>query len=466
MNNNDPLKGYTGLLKKKLEQLKIKIWNRIKIISDKDKYEGILLPRSDFDAPNYYYLKMDSGYNVGVEYDQNQKIEVLGYQEGKYKLPEKEIQFDEKKPNISLLATGGTIASRLDYRTGAVLPAFTPAELFTAVPELEDICNLDTKIVFELLSEDMTSEKWQNLGKEVAYQINNKKVDGVVIAHGTDTMAFTGTALSLMLKDLSVPVVMVGSQRSSDRPSSDAAMNLIHAVNIAVKSDIAEVLLCMSGSSNHKFGYIHRPGLVRKMHSSRRDAFKTIGNIPFGKIEKEKITIFSKNYNKRKKGSKYQVKLDDKFDSKVGLIYHYPGIKADVIENFIDNDYHGIVIAGTGLGHISKNLLKSCKTAIDNNIAIIMTVQTLWGFTGLGVYERGREITNIGIIQGQNMLPETAYVKLSWVLGHTRDLNEVKFLMTKNIAGEILNRETFKGFLVFQGTESWINEILTKNRKI
>jgi glutamyl-tRNA(Gln) amidotransferase subunit D len=460
MNEKEKLKGYSGPIRDRLIKLEVKIWNRIKIKLNDDEYEGILLPRGDFDAENYYYLKLDNGYNVGIKYNPNQKIEVLGYQEGKYKLPEKEIEINENKPNISLLATGGTIASRLDYRTGAVLPAFTPAELFTAVPELEDICNLDTKIVFELLSEDMTPEKWQELGREITDQINNKQVDGVVVAHGTDTMAFTGAALSFMLRDLSVPVVMVGSQRSSDRPSSDSAMNLIHAVNVAAKSDIAEVLLCMAGSSNHKFGYIHRPGLVRKMHSSRRDTFRTIGDIPLGKIEGDKITTYYKNYNKRKKSSKNKVKLDDKFDPKVGLMYHYPGIKASMLENFIANDYHGIVIAGTGLGHISQNLLKPVKKAIDNEIAVIMTVQTLWGFTGLQVYERGRELLEIGIIPGHNLLPETAYVKLSWILGHTRNLEEVEKLMLKNIAGEMLEREIFKGYLIFQGVEPWIEDIL------
>ena len=256
MSQENELEGYTGPIRKKLMELNIKIWNRIRISSEKGVYEGILLPRTEFDAPNYYYLKLDNGYNVGIKYEPNQKIEVLGYQKGEYKLPEKSVKYDKNKPNIILLGTGGTIASRLDYRTGAVLPAFSPAELLTAVPELENICNLNTKLVFELLSEDMTPERWAKLGEEVAYQINNEHVDGVIIGHGTDTMTFTGTALSLMLKELPVPVVLVGSQRSSDRPSSDSAMNLIHAAYIAAKSDIAEVVICMAGSSNHKFGYI------------------------------------------------------------------------------------------------------------------------------------------------------------------------------------------------------------------
>ena len=421
MSQENELEGYTGPIRKKLMELNIKIWNRIRISSEKGVYEGILLPRTEFDAPNYYYLKLDNGYNVGIKYEPNQKIEVLGYQKGEYKLPEKSVKYDKNKPNIILLGTGGTIASRLDYRTGAVLPAFSPAELLTAVPELENICNLNTKLVFELLSEDMTPERWAKLGEEVAYQINNEHVDGVIIGHGTDTMTFTGTALSLMLKELPVPVVLVGSQRSSDRPSSDSAMNLIHAAYIAAKSDIAEVVICMAGSSNHKFGYIHRPGLCRKMHSSRRDTFKTIGAIPLGKIENDKIEIYYKDYNKRKKGKNNKVILDNKFDPKIALVYHYPGIKPDIIENLIKNDYHGIVIAGTGLGHISKNLLEPCKKAIENNIAVVMTVQTLWGFTQMYVYDTGRDLMHMGIIPAENMLPEVAYIKLGWALGQAKD---------------------------------------------
>jgi len=278
----------------------------------------------------------------------------------------------------------------------------------------------------------------------------------VVVGHGTDTMAFTGTALSFLLQNLPVPIILVGSQRSSDRPSSDSAINLMNAIACAAQADIAEVLVCMLGSSNHSYDLLHRPAHLRKMHSSRRDAFKTIGTIPFGKVENRNITIHENNYRKRNK--EREIKAALKIDPKVSLIYHYPGIQPELIETLIDKKYHGIVLAGTGLGHISKNLLDPIKRAIEEKIAVVMTVQTLWGFTGMQVYQRGREELSIGIIPGHSMLPETAYVKLCWVLGHTRNPDEVKQMMLTNIAGELIDRETPRGYLIFQGIEPILDQ--------
>ena len=459
----DNLKGYKGYARKKLEAAGAKIWNIIEIEKDKKPVRGIILPRSEFEKDTMHVnLKLKSGYNVGIELTDLTKITVHGYEAGEYRLPEKEIVYNEKLPKISLLGTGGTISSRLDYRTGAVHPAITPAELFTAIPELADLCNLYPEVIFNVVSEDMDPAHWVDLAKIIANKIKGDNVDGVVIAHGTDTLCVTGAALSFLLQELPVPIVLVGSQRSSDRPSSDSAMNLINAVQFAAQADAAEVLLCMSGSSSHDFGLLHRPGLTRKMHSSRRDAFKTIQAMPFGKIQKGDITIFEKTYQKRNK--ERELKANLKMDPKVALLYHFPGIQPDLIETVIEKKYHGLVLAGTGLGHISSNLLDPLKRAIAEGIAVVMTVQTLWGFTGMQVYQRGREELAIGIISGHNLLPETAYAKLCWVLGQTRDPDEIKQLMVQNIAGEILTRETIAGYLIMQGIEPGV-ETYYKNTK-
>ncbi|MFX1294760.1 MAG: Glu-tRNA(Gln) amidotransferase subunit GatD [Promethearchaeota archaeon] len=446
----DTLTGYKGIARKRLEDAGAKIWDVIEISKDKEVIKGIILPRSELekDTPNIT-LKLTNGYNVGIELTDSSEITIYSQEIGEYKLPEKEIPFNEKLPTISLLGTGGTIAARLDYRTGAVFPAFTPAELLTAIPELANICNLKPEVIFEVLSEDLNPDYWLELATIVYNKIKKEQVDGVVISHGTDTMCLTGTALSFLLQDLPVPVILVGSQRSSDRPSSDSALNLINAVTIAAKADLAEVLLLMMGSTSHDYGLLHRPGLARKMHSSRRDAFKTIGTIPFGKVEKNNIIIFERIFQKRNKDQEIKAYL--KMDPNVALIHHYPGIQPELIETLIDHKYHGIVLAGTGLGHISKNLLEPIKRAIEEKIAVVMTVQTLWGFTGMQVYQRGREELAIGIIPGHNLLPETAYVKLCWILGYTRNLEEVKQRMSANIAGEILDRETAYGYLISQG---------------
>ncbi|TFG05781.1 MAG: Glu-tRNA(Gln) amidotransferase subunit GatD [Promethearchaeota archaeon] len=448
----DLLKGYKGFARKKLESAGVKIWDIIEVEKEKKVTRGIVLPRSEFESDTRHLnLKLKSGYNVGIELTDSTKISIYGYEAGEYGLPEKEVVLNEELPSISLIGTGGTIASRLNYRTGAVLPAFTPGELFTAVPELANICNVTPEVAFNLLSEDMNTEYWIELAKNIASKIKDEQVDGVVVAHGTDTMCFTGTALSFLLQNLPVPIILVGSQRSSDRPSSDSAINLINAVTCAARGSFAEVLICMLGFTNHDHDLLHRPALTRKMHSSRRDAFKTIGAIPFGKVQNGEITIFQQTYQKRDKERELKVNL--KMEPKVALIHHYPGIHAEIIETLIEKKYRGIVLAGTGLGHINQNLLAPIKRAIEEGITVVMTVQTLWGFTGMQVYERGREELAIGIVPGHNMLPETAYVKLCWVLGNAKTPEAVVQLMQQNFAGEMLERETIKGYLIHQGIE-------------
>jgi len=432
----ESLKGYKGKTKALLEKNKINIWDIIQLKTKKGDYEGILLPRNEFSAPNYIEIKLDNNYNIGIEATNVLEIKKIGEREAIYKIPEKKFPKNKNLLNIKLLGTGGTVASRLDYTTGAVIPSFTPGELFSAVPELAEICNLETEIVFEILSENMKPEYWQELAKKVEKEANTGK-DGVIIGHGTDTMGFTAAALSFMLRDLSIPVVLVGSQRSSDRPSSDAAMNLINAAVVAC-SDIAEVVVSMLGSSSHDYGLIHEGTLVRKMHSSVRNTFRTINDIPLGMVRDRKIKMFKSNYTKRNNN---QTKALTNFEKKTALLYSYPGMENEIIDFYIDNGYRGIVFAGTGLGHVSTMIYESIKRAIKEEMTIMMTTQTLHGFVGMNVYSTGRELQNIGVIPGKNLLPEIAYIKLGWVLGQTSDPIEIKDLLAKNIAGEYLERE-------------------------
>jgi len=408
----------------------------LQIKTQEGDFEGILLPRNEYSSPDYIEIKLKNNYNIGINALNVIEMKKIGNKEAHYKIPEKKFPKNKDLPNLILLGTGGTVASRLDYTTGAVIPSFTPGELFSAVPELAEICNLETEIVFELLSENMRPEYWQQLAEKVEKAANSGK-DGVVIGHGTDTMGFTGAALSFMLQNLSIPVVLVGSQRSSDRPSSDAAFNLINATTVAT-SDIAEVVVCMLGSSEHDYGLIHRGTLVRKMHSSVRHTFRTTDDIPLGMIRNREIKMFKQNYRKK---SKTETKAITNFEKKTALIYSYPGMNNEIIDFYTDKKYKGIVIAGTGLGHVSTEIYSAIDRALQEGITILMTVQTLHGFTGMNVYSTGRELLNMGVIPGKNLLPETGYVKLGWVLGQTNDPNEIKELLLKNIAGEFIERE-------------------------
>ncbi len=455
-------KGYKG---KALEVLKSKnapVWSEATFKTTRGEFKGIILPRSENDDDRHIVLKLHTGYNVGLEISTIKEVSVGGTKEANYKIPEKEFPFTDGQPNVKLFGTGGTIASRLDYRTGAVIPAFSPGELYGAVPELADICNLTTEKIFAVFSENMGPQQYIALAKAIGKEIENG-IDGIVIGHGTDTMHHTAGALSYMIQDSPVPIVLVGSQRSSDRPSSDAALNLIHATKAAAESDIAEVMVCMFGPTSDEYGLLHTGTRVRKMHSSYRSTFRTIGDIPLAMIDRDKITHLNPDYNRRRKDTK--VKITPVFEEKIGLIYYYPNMMPDVIDSLVDNGYKGIIIAGTGLGHVNKTVYPAIERAAEKGVAIYMTVQTLWGYVHMFVYDTGRDLMAKGIIPCENMLPEVAYVKLGWALGQTDDLEKVREIMLTPIGRDITKREPYNGYLIYQGGIPEVEEFIKKVHK-
>lgn len=459
---SDLYKGYRGEALEVLKKYEALVWCNVKIISTSGIFKGTILPRSETADDLHIVIKLISGYNVGIAAKKITNIEVGERKEAHYKIPEKAFPYDPKKPNVKLLGTGGTIASRLDYRTGAVIPAFTPGELYGSVPELADICNLDTSKLYGVFSENMGPEQWIGTAKAIGEEIE-KGIHGIVIGHGTDTMHHTAAALSFMVQDSPVPIVMVGSQRSSDRPSSDAALNLMHSVKTAAESDIAEVMVCMFGPTSDEYGLLHMGTRVRKMHSSYRSTFRTIGDIPIATVSREKITPMRKGYKKRRYDR--NVTINTAFEEKVSIVYYYPNMKPDIIDSLIDNDYRGIVIAGTGLGHVNKPLYPALKRAKEKGIAVYMTVQTLWGYVQMYVYDTGRDMMELGVVPSANMLPEVAYIKLCWALGQTDNLDEVKRIMLTPIANEITEREPSNGYLIFQGGLSEVEDFISKYRK-
>ncbi len=458
-NNSDSFKGYKGTARAKLKELGIQVWSDVEVKTNKGTFVGVILPRSETADDKHIVLKMHNGYNIGVLAESITEAKEIGYKEAHYKIPEQEFPKDSEKPNVTLLGTGGTIASRLDYRTGAVIPAFSPGELYGAVPELADICNLDTKKLFGVFSENMGPEQYQILAESIGEEIE-KGVDGIVIGHGTDTMHHTAAALSFMVQDSPVPIIMVGSQRSSDRPSSDAAFNLQCAVWTAAHADIAEVAVCMFGPTSDRYNLLHQGTRVRKMHSSYRSTFRTVGDVPLAMIEPGKMTLIKKSIIRR--GKKRKPVIDPVFDDRVAIVYYYPNMKPDIIDSLVENGYKGIVIAGTGLGHVNKPLYEPLKRAVDSGVSVFMTVQTLWGYVQMFVYDTGRDLMDLGIVPAANMLPEVAYVKLGWALGHTHDPEKVKEIMLTPIANEITEREPFDGYLIMQGGVPEVEEFIGK----
>lgn len=458
----DLLKGYKGSARETLESYGVRVWGDVEVHTSRGDFRGILLPRSEFDDDQHIVVKLVSGYNVGITVDSVKSMREVGYKEAHYKIPEKEFPVSPDKRNVKLLGTGGTIASRLDYRTGAVIPAFSPGELYGAVPELADICNLSTEKLFAVFSENMGPEQYKALAIAIGNEIE-KGIDGIVIGHGTDTMHHTASALAFMVQNSPVPIVMVGSQRSSDRPSSDAALNLMHAAKTACESDIAEVMVCMFGPTSDEYGLLHRGTRVRKMHSSYRSTFRTIGDIPLAMVDRQKITPLTDNYRKRR--ADRNVTVLPYFNDRVTLLYYYPNMQPDIVHALIDSGYKGIVIAGTGLGHINKAVYPAIERAQKEGVAVYMTVQTLWGYAHMFVYDTGRDLMAKGIIPLANMLPEVAYIKLGWAFGQTDDLEKVKELMLTPIASEITEGEPYNGYLVFQGGVPEVEQFLKQIHK-
>ncbi|HIE45625.1 MAG TPA: Glu-tRNA(Gln) amidotransferase subunit GatD [Flavobacteriaceae bacterium] len=444
----DLFQGYKGGALELLKKYKVRVWGTAVAETTRGRFEGTILPRSENDDDQHIVMKIITGYNIGIDVQTVTNMVETGYKKANYAIPEKEFPTTKGLPKVKLFGTGGTIASRLDYRTGAVIPAFSPGELYGAVPELADICNLETEKVFAVFSENMGPEQYMALAKAIGREIENG-IDGIVIGHGTDTLHHTAAALTFMVQNSPIPIVLVGSQRSSDRPSSDAALNLMHAMKAAGSSDIAEVMVCMFGPTSDEYGLLHKGTRVRKMHSSYRSTFRTIGDTPLARINREEIIPIKTNYKKRRNDR--NVKILPFFEPKVGMLYFWPGMQADALDSFIDNGYKGIIIVGTGLGHVNKSLYPAIERAQEKGIPVFMTLQTIWGYVHMFVYDTGRDLMEKGIIPLGNMLPEVAWVKLGWVLGQTNDYDTVKQMMLDTINDEITEREPYNGYLVYQG---------------
>jgi len=458
----DFFQGYKGEALKVLQKYNVRVWGQAEIKTKRGFFEGTVLPRAENDDDKHIVLKIKTGYNIGIDIATITEMVENGYKKANYKIPEKEFPYTPGLPKVKLFGTGGTIASRLDYRTGAVIPAFSPGELYGAVPELADICNLNTEKVFAVFSENMGPKQYIALAKAIGKEIENG-IDGIVIGHGTDTLHHTGAALTFMVQNSPVPIVLVGSQRSSDRPSSDAALNLMHAMHTAGHSDIAEVMVCMFGPTSDAYGLLHKGTRVRKMHSSYRSTFRTIGDTPIARVNREEIIPIKKDYHPRRQDR--EVDILPYFSDKVTMLYYYPGIKPDTIDTLVDSGYKGIIIVGTGLGHVNKELYPAIERAHAMGVHMYMTLQTIWGYVHMFVYDTGRDMMAKGIIPAGNMLPEVAWVKLSWALGQTDDPEKVKKIMLTPVNDEITDREPYNGYLVYQGGVPAVEEFVKNVHK-
>ncbi|MCW4028753.1 MAG: Glu-tRNA(Gln) amidotransferase subunit GatD [Candidatus Bathyarchaeota archaeon] len=427
--------GYRGEALRLLQAADCNVGDILKIISKGKTYEGILIPRSG--EGTAIIIKMKSGYNIGIQPAPDVKVEKVGLgSKPTFAAPPLPKQ-NPSLPHVVIMSTGGTIASRVDYRTGAVRSAMSASDLYGVVPELADVALVDTEIVYSIYSENLTPKNWTELAQTVAKRIE-AGVDGVVVAHGTDTMAYTSAALSFALQNLPVPVILVGAQRSSDRPSSDAATNLIGAVKAAGEGPFAEVGLAMHQTTSDTAIIVHRGVKVRKCHTSRRDTFKSINGFPIAKVQNLQVTMETDRYQRREPNKKLVLKPD--FCDKVALIKFHPGLDPAVIDFYVDRGMKGILLEGSGLGHVSKFCFDAIKRATSKGVVVALASQCIWGRVDMDVYDTGRDLQSFGVVPLDDMFPETGLVKLMWSLGQTSDPKEAIKLLKTNVAGEYMPR--------------------------
>ncbi|MEM0057005.1 MAG: Glu-tRNA(Gln) amidotransferase subunit GatD [Candidatus Geothermarchaeota archaeon] len=405
------------------------------------RIKGLVMPKHEFSKPDILIVKLENGYNIGINVSKIVEIEKTQFSVKSRGITlREEVKKREKMPRVLILGVGGTILSKVDYVTGGVKSAVSVDELLSILPEVADIAEIETDIIMNKYSEHLTPDDWSIIARRVYSEIVKKKYSGIVILHGTDTLAYTAAALSFSLQQLPIPVVLVGSQRSSDRPSSDAALNLISAIRVAAYSEIAEVVVALHSSTSDNLVSIHQGTRVRKVHTSRRDAFQSIDVLPYMMVDYNG-NMYTIRSDYRRRGER-QPLLYPKFSRDAYLVKFYPGFNKNILLYLLHEGAKAIILEGTGLGHVGEYLYETIRTLIKDGVRIYMTSQCIWGRVNMNVYDTGRILKKMGVIQLDNMLSEVAYVKASWILGNFGE-SELDTLMLSNIAGEITPKSPY-----------------------
>ena len=443
---------YSEKIRDLLEREGIDTGDTVEFEKGKIKITGKLMPNTEANGEDILVIKLANGYNVGVSFS-GSRLKLVKKGESNFDFPKAATAQDPRLPKVSLIYTGGTIGSKIDYKTGGVYMLLKPEELLYEIPELSKIARISVTKLFSMSSEDMSYKEWQAIAERVASEINNG-ARGVVVTIGTDTMHYASAALSFMLQDLNAPVVLTGSQRSSDRGSSDAFMNIICATTIAATSDIAEVGICMHDSSSDSRCSFIRGTKARKMHTSRRDAFRAINDKPIAYVDANGNISYNNDYKRVNPDQKKTVSAVTGYSGKVAIVKAYPDADPSILKFYEGKDYDGIIIEGTGLGHVpvapsSKEMswLPWIKSAVDKGVIVGITSQCIYGRVNRSVYRNLRLISSAGAVYCEDMTAETAYVKLSWLLKNYGK-EKAREMLPNNLRGEITSRTKFETFMV------------------
>jgi len=408
-------------------------------------HEGVILPGA---ADQHLTLKLANGYNISHPLTMISAITEIDQISKMVSHNESPIQ-DSNLPKVTIIHTGGTIASKVDYSTGAVVARFEPEELLASVPEILELAQINAVKLGNMWSDDLRTQHWNAMIKATQEAFDSGSV-GVVITHGTDTMHISAAALSFAFAGNGGKpagrIVFTGSQRSSDRGSSDAGENLLSAVYWAANgpevngSQDSAVTVMHAGSGDGICAVI--PGVsARKMHSTRRDAFKAINSNWIGEISIERLgASHTTNIGTSTRVNSSPTFYDTKI--KIAQLLAGPHLFADMISAAENNGYSAILIHGTGLGHLP--IENTMDDAPENDelangisecsIPIIMANQCINGPVDLNVYSKGRRQQELGILgHGSTCSPEALMLKIHWALSNGKDLHQT---LSSNLCGE------------------------------
>ena len=445
---------YKGKASELLIENYIKIGQSINIQTNNGKYSGILLPRYELFDDNHVVIKLRNGYNIGINLTKIRSIEkgssdsldgayIVGKASHNVNQTIGRPNSDQAKvegtlPKVALISTGGTIGSKIDYRTGGVTSVLSASDLYLSVPEISRYASVDTDVLLNEYSENLRPEHWTLMANKIIEKTSMGIYRGIILSHGTDTMHYSSAALSFALRNIPIPVILTGAQRSSDRPSSDAALNLIGATKFAIESEYSGVFVIMHADASDNLLACHLGTRVRKNHTSSRDAFESIDIKPVALINGENIKMqHNPTLELQRRDDANYSSYKTSFDRHVILLKYYPGFEPAIISYLVQIGYKAIIFEGTGLGHVSNECIVQLKQAIDSGVMIFMTSQCIWGRVNLNVYDNGRDLLGIGVVPLSDMTPETALVKTMWLLANNQRSGDIKRMMQENMCNEI-----------------------------
>jgi len=438
------LVGYRGRALAFLKKCEAKVGDVLEVTTEWGVVTGTLVPRYEHADDRHVVLKLKSGYNVGIASSKLRSAIAKKAGEKPAFSSSPTPRNTGKLPKVLVIGTGGTIASRVDYRTGAVRPAISAGELHSLIPELSDFADIEPEILLNIFSENIEPAHWSKLATRIGKAVE-EGYEGVVVTHGTDTLGYTSAALSFALRGVPIPVVLVGAQRSSDRPSSDGTQNLIGGVSVAATAPFSGVYVAMHlGEGDSEGIAIHRGTRVRKNHTSRRDAFISVGVSLAAVWRPTGLEVVSPDLPKRGGGvgetRPPRFKPMSRFDDRVALMKFYPSMPSATIKSFDRMGMRALIFEGTGLGHIGSKNLSAVRAFVKGGGLAYMTSQCVNGRVNLNVYETGRDLAQAGVIPLEDMLAETACVKAMWALGNSPTVESAREKMLENLAGEVTLR--------------------------